>query len=229
MGEDMWRLWFTKLLLMLAAVLLFAAVETRSEGEFSCFGVLFALLLFENEGLRRWSDTLWYQWQDLQFEETVGRVFESTNLFLQTLEYFSARSHEALEIHNRILSNSWNFSFKFLFFILLILNANVVRRFQFKIAIPFQGTVKACSVFYEIYHRSNIWTVIFKLSYKISIPLKTERIHEVAWLSNCRIEVLWNEKRLVALACLAEFSRVSLRLCKRRHLHRASQSWLETR
>lgn len=48
MGKDMWRLWFTKLLLLLAAVLLFAAVETRSEGEFPCFGVVFAVLHFEN-------------------------------------------------------------------------------------------------------------------------------------------------------------------------------------
>ena len=37
MGKDMWRLWFTKLLPMLlaAAVLFLAVVETRSEGEFS--------------------------------------------------------------------------------------------------------------------------------------------------------------------------------------------------
>lgn len=33
MGDDMWRLWFTKLLL-LAGFLLVIAVQTRSEGEF---------------------------------------------------------------------------------------------------------------------------------------------------------------------------------------------------
>lgn len=37
MGQDMWRLWFTKLLLLLAAAFIFAAVETGSEGEFLLF------------------------------------------------------------------------------------------------------------------------------------------------------------------------------------------------
>lgn len=33
MGENMWRLWFTKLLLLAAVLLAAAAVETRLEGE----------------------------------------------------------------------------------------------------------------------------------------------------------------------------------------------------
>jgi len=33
MGDDMWRLWFTKLLLLIAFLLIITA-QTRSEGEF---------------------------------------------------------------------------------------------------------------------------------------------------------------------------------------------------